>query len=244
MGDGSSEAMPSRTGRFARRMLTGTFTSGLSFRSRGSEAMRRAILSPSTTSAKMVAPVETRDVGDGDEELARAAVGIGIARHADRARPVVQAVAELGLEAAVGLPLAVVGAVVVLRVRVAPLDDEVRDHAVQRGAVVEAGGDRLLDVAHVAGGVLRQEAPGDIAERGAHDGDLLLGAPGEARGRNDEAGQDRDQGSMTGHGTSVERAGTATGPYAFRWARISSISAALARSSCAVRSRTRRSSSS
>src|SRR5262249_3146336 len=88
---------------------------------------------------RRVLPIEEAGVLDADEELTARAVRVVGPRHGQHAA-LVRGVVELGLDGVAGSPRAVLAArsLRVLGVRIAALDHEARDHAVERGAVVEA----------------------------------------------------------------------------------------------------------
>src|SRR5688572_22244845 len=105
-----------------------------------------------------------------DEELAARAVRAGGAGHGDDAAGVGRVV-ELGLDLVAGVPGAVHGAVlVVLGVRVAALDHETGDHAVEGGLVVEALLREVQEVLDVARSLVVQELDLHLAELRGDDG--------------------------------------------------------------------------
>src|SRR5690606_21886908 len=116
-----------------------------------------------------VDPVEMRLRRVGDEELAAAGVLAGV-RHRQRARVVLVRVAR---SLALDLPAGTAGAnprvAGILGERIATLDHEVTDHAMETGAIVELAVGELLEIGdRVRGGIVIQLG-GDGAALG-HEG--------------------------------------------------------------------------
>ena len=123
--------------------------------------------------------VQGRVVLEDHEELGRGRVRGRGTRHRDDSTPVAR-VAELGLEGdriALGVRPARVApderVLRVLRERIPALDDEVADHAVEQGAVVEAGRGEVEEVLHVVRRAVVEEPYGEVALRRVHDGERV-----------------------------------------------------------------------
>src|SRR6185436_16702156 len=84
----------------------------------------------------------------------------------------VRGVVELSLHAMArpARAVAIARALGVLRVRVAALDHEARDHAVEGGAVVETLARQVQEVLHVSGGLVGQELDLHLPEFRFDDG--------------------------------------------------------------------------
>src|SRR2546422_6447254 len=112
-----------------------------------------------------VDPVKVRLWRVADEELTPPRVLAGV-RHRERAREVtVDVLRRLALDGVTG-PAGADPPLTGLRVGIAPLDHEVRDHPMKPGAVVEARVRELLEVRHRIGHLVGEQLQLDRSSRG------------------------------------------------------------------------------
>lgn len=117
-----------------------------------------------------VAPVESAIISYADEELGAVVVEVARAvtfarhlRHRD-GPALVRAIAGFGRQKITGAAGSMQGAVGVLAERIAPLNQEARDHAVKGRAVEEAHLGQIDEVLDMARGIVGIEADLDLAE--------------------------------------------------------------------------------